>query len=452
MAGEKILVVDDEVDIREVLSDRLEAMGFEVLRESDGEAGLEAIRKEQPDLVFLDLRMPRLDGFGVLRQVQKEKLNVLIVVITAHGSLENAVEAMRLGAYDFVPKPFDVGRVEVVLEKALGEVTLRREHEVLQETVKEHTPEMIGDAPVMAQVVETAKRAAQSHATVLILGESGTGKEVLAQAIHSWSDRKDEPFVAVNCAALPDDLLESALFGHEKGSFTGAVAQKKGKFELARGGTILLDEIGELKLELQAKLLRVLQEGVFERLGGTKPIRADVRILAATNRNLEEEMAQGNFREDLYFRLNVVAITMPPLRQRVEDIPKLAEYFLSRYSWDAKRHYKGISDGAMGCLVHYGWPGNVRELANAIERAVVLGVGDEIEAEDLPSNVVRGESAGIGEIQTDLPFHDAVEAYKRHLIQDALQKSNGNQSRAAEQLGLQRTYLARLLKNLGLRE
>lgn len=452
MAGEKILVVDDEEDIREVLADRLEAMGFDTIRASDGEMGLEMIRKEQPDLVFLDLRMPKLDGFGVLQKVQDEKLDVLIVVITAHGSLENAVEAMRLGAYDFVAKPFDVGRVEVVLTKALGEVTLRREHVVLQEAIKEHTPDMVGDAPVMKQVVETAKRAAQSHATVLILGESGTGKEVLAQAIHLWSARKNEPFVAVNCAALPDDLLESALFGHEKGSFTGAVAQKKGKFELARGGTILLDEIGELKLELQAKLLRVLQEGVFERLGGTKPLRADVRVLAATNRNLEEEMAAGNFREDLYFRLNVVALTMPPLRQRVEDIPVLAGYFLARYSGEAKRRYTGISEAAMSCLVDYAWPGNVRELANAIERAVVLGVGDEIDSEDLPGNVVSGGMGYSGGVETDLPFHDAVEAYKRHLIQDAMKKVGGNQSRAAEQLGLQRTYLARLLKNLGLRD
>lgn len=234
MAGEKILVVDDEEDIREVLADRLEAMGYETVWAADGEAGLEAIRKEQPDLVFLDLSMPKLNGFGVLEKVQQENLETLIVVITAHGSLENAVKAMRLGAYDFVAKPFDVGRVEVVLEKALGEVTLRREHEVLQEAIKEHTPDMVGAAPVMKQVVETAKRAASSHATVLILGESGTGKEVLAQAIHSWSERKNEPFVAVNCAALPDELLESALFGHEKGSFTGAVAQKKGKFEMPR--------------------------------------------------------------------------------------------------------------------------------------------------------------------------------------------------------------------------
>ncbi len=330
---------------------------------------------------------------------------------------------------------------------------LKREHTVLQETLQEQIPTFIGEAPAVHQLIATAGRAAVSDATVLLLGESGTGKEVLARAIHAWSPRSNEPFVAVNCAALPDQLLESTIFGHERGAFTGAVAQKKGKFELARGGTILLDEIGELKLELQAKLLRVLQDGVFERVGGTKPLRADVRVLAATNRNLEEAMAEGTFREDLYYRLNVVALTLPPLRQRPEDIPVLAHHFLNLYSGDTKRRFRGISDLAMECLNAYTWPGNVRELANAIERAVVLGLGDQVEPDDLPSRIVRGDTGGTDmKTDTELPFHEAVEEYKRALIREALTKSDGNQSQAAEQLGLQRTYLARLITNLGLRE
>ncbi len=453
MSGEKVLIVDDDEDIRELLTDRLDAVGYETAVAVDGLEGLEAIRKETPDLVFLDIRMPNLDGFGVLEAVRKEGLETVVVVITAHGSVENAVQAMRLGAYDFVEKPFDSGRIEVVMEKALERASLKREHEAMQEVIREQTPDFIGEAPVMMDIAATAERAAASDATVLILGESGTGKEVLAQAIHTWSPRKEGPFVAVNCAALPDQLLESTLFGHERGAFTGAVNQKKGKFELARGGTILLDEIGEMKPELQVKLLRVLQDGVFERLGGTKSIRSNVRLLAATNRNLEEAMAEGHFREDLYYRLNVVTLTLPPLRQRAEDIPTLTTHFLERYSREAKRRFKGISEEAMACLMSHAWPGNIRELANAIERAVVLGLSDFIEAEDLPTHVVslkRGKAEV--KVDTGLPFHEAVDAFKRSMIMDCLKRTDGNQSRAAEELGLQRTYLARLITNLGLRE
>ena len=452
MAGEKILIVDDDADIREVLSDRLETMGFEIAVASDGIEGLDAVRREAPDLVLLDLRMPQLDGFGVLEVMRKEGMETVVVVITAHGSVEKAVAAMRLGAYDFLEKPFDTGRIEVVLDKALTQAALRRENLVLHEAVREQAPMHLGTSPVMADVIDTARRAAASEATVLILGESGTGKEVMARAIHAWSPRGDGPFVAVNCAAVPDQLLESELFGHERGAFTGAVVQKKGKFELARGGTILLDEIGELKSELQVKLLRVLQEGVFDRVGGTKPIRTDARTIATTNRNLEEAMAEGKFREDLYYRLNVVALTLPPLRQRIEDVPGLAALFLERYGREAKRRFRGISKSAMACLTSYAWPGNVRELENAIERAVVLGERDEVRPDDLPVHI-SGKRPGKRGRKSDvvLPFHDAVEDYKKALIQDALKKTDGNSSRAAEALGLQRTYLARLITNLGLR-
>ena len=453
MPGEKILIVDDDDDIREVLSDRLETMGYNTATAVDGVQGLAAIRQDTPDLVFLDIRMPELDGFGVLEQLHKENLDTIVVVITAYGSIQFAVRAMRLGAYDFVEKPFDTDRLEVVLDKALSQVHLKQAHTVLRETLDEQTPPLIGKAPSLEEVTVIGRRAAASNATVLILGESGTGKEVLARSIHTWSPRKDGPFVAVNCAALPDQLLESTLFGHERGAFTGAVSQKKGKFELARGGTILLDEIAELKLDLQAKLLRVLQDGVFERVGGISSIHSDVRVLAATNRDLEEAISEGEFREDLFYRINVVALTLPPLRRRVEDIPDLARHFLTLYSQDAKRLYQGISEAAMDCLTAYAWPGNVRELANAIERAVVLGLGDQIEPEDLPSRIIRGETGGRvikSDPNFDLPFHEAVEEYKRDFIRGALKKAGNNQSKTAEQLGLQRTYLARLITNLGL--
>jgi DNA-binding NtrC family response regulator len=453
MAGEKVLIVDDDDDIREVLLDRLGSMGYETIGAADGREGLETIRRESPDVVFLDIRMPQMDGYEVLERLRGENQETVVVVITAHGSVVNAVRAMQLGAFDFVEKPFDPGRIEVVLEKALGQISLRREHTVLREELEEQTSGFVGEAPLVKEVLATARRAATSDATMLIMGESGTGKEVLARAIHDWSGRHHLPFVAVNCAALPDQLLESTLFGHERGAFTGAVSQKKGKFELARGGTILLDEIAELKPELQVKLLRVLQEGIFERLGGTHTIRADVRIIAATNRNLEEAMAEGQFREDLFYRLNVVAVTLPPLRQRKEDIPSLADHFLKLYSRDTKRRFRGISDTAMKCLAAYSWPGNVRELGNAIERAVVLGDSDWVEREDLPTHVLNSKPGDdSAEFDEDLPFHEAVEAFKRRLILQSLQKADGNQSKAAQSLDLQRTYLARLITNLNLRD
>ncbi len=429
-------------------------MGYEPLGAEDGKKGLETIRRESPDLVFLDVRMPELDGYQVLEKVQEENLETVVVVITAQDrGVDNAVKPMLLIAYDFVEKPLNTDRFEVVLKKALTQIELKRERTVLQEELQQQSPSFVGEAPLVKQVLATARRAAASDATVLLMGESGTGKEVLARAIHDWSSRHAQPFVAVNCAALPDQLLESTLFGHERGSFTGAVGQKKGKFELARGGTILLDEIAELRPELQVKLLRVLQEGVFERLGGTHTITADVRIIAATNRNLEEARAEGQFREDLFYRLNVVAITLPPLRQRREDIPALADHFLNLYSKDTKRGFKGISGAARKCLEDYSWPGNVRELCNAIERAVVLGLSDQIDVDDLPDQIVSGKGTDSAEEpDNDQPFHQAVESFKRRLILRTLDRTDGNQSKAAQVLDLQRTYLARLITNLDLRD
>ncbi|MBI2952535.1 sigma-54-dependent Fis family transcriptional regulator [bacterium] len=444
----RILIVDDDIEVREMLTARLRAEGFEAVAASDGAEGLRRIRQEDFDLVLLDLQMPEMDGMAVLRRLQEERLDATVVVMTAYGSVERAVEAMKAGAFDFIPKPLSAERLRVVVEKAAERQQLRRENAYFREEAADALPTPIGDSPKMQEVLKVARRAAQSTATVLLLGESGTGKEVLARAIHGWSPRRERPFVAVNCVALSEHLLESELFGHEKGAFTGAHGQRKGRFEVARGGTILLDEVGAMKPDLQVKLLRVLQEGEFERVGGSQAIQTDVRVIAATNRDLERAMAEGSFLKDLYFRLNVVSVSLPPLRERREDIPALARFFLQKYAHEAKRGVTGISEEAMACLSAYSWPGNVRELENAVERAVVLGAGEEVGPEDLPDQVV-----GMGQPQgpdgaPGAGFHESVQAYKRQLIRGTLEKTGGNQSRAAEALGLQRTYLARLIRTL----
>ena len=447
----RILIVDDDQDIREVMGDRLEAQGFEVTTASNGVEGLQHIRTDDPNLVLLDLQMPEMDGMQVLHQIAEERLDTTVVVITAYGSIQRAVDAMKAGAFDFVPKPFEPERLRVVVEKAVERERLRREHAYLRAEADDASPTLIGDSPKMQEVLGIARKAAESPATILLLGESGTGKEVLARTIHRWSPRRDRPFIAVNCVALPEQLLESELFGHEKGAFTGADRQKKGRFELARSGTILLDEIGATKPDLQLKLLRALQEGTFERVGGNQVLRADVRILAATNRNLERAIEDGSFLEDLYYRLNVVSLTLPPLRERVEDIPALSHFFLRKYVHEAKREVLDISDEAMQCLTAYPWPGNIRELENAIERAVVLGSGMQIEPADLPEQVVGTERLPQREDNLGIGYHESVDAFRRQIIRAALERTGGNQSRAAEMLGLQRTYLSRLIRNLGLR-
>jgi len=447
----RILIVDDDEDIREVVGDRLAAQGFEITTASNGAEGLGRIRTEDPDLVLLDLQMPEMDGMEVLRRIQEERLDTTVVVITAYGSIERAVEAMKAGAFDFVPKPFEPERLRVVVEKAIERERLRREHAYLRAEADDAFPTLIGDAPNMQEILAIARKAAESPATILLLGESGTGKEVLARTIHRWSPRRDRPFIAVNCVALPEQLLESELFGHEKGAFTGADRRKKGRFEIARGGTLLLDEIGATKPDLQLKLLRVLQEGTFERVGGDQPLHADVRILAATNRNLEQAIQDGSFLEDLYYRLNVVSLTLPPLRERTEDIPALSRFFLRKYAHEAKREVLDISDEALQHLTTYTWPGNIRELENTIERAVVLGTGPQIQPDDLPHQITAAEHLPQGGIHPDTGYHESVDAFRRQIIRTALEQTGGNQSRAAELLGLQRTYLVRLIKNLGLR-
>ena len=443
----KILIVDDDPDIREVIRDRLKAMGFEVVEASDGAQALIRLREDSPTITLLDLMMPKKSGLEVLQAIRDEGLETTTIIMTAYGTIEKAVEAMRAGAYDFLTKPFSPGHLEVVIGKALEREGLKRANLLLAGEVRRPDQPIIGHSEKIQNAIEVARRAAASSSTILLLGETGTGKEIFARAIHHWSPRRDKPFVVVNCVALSEELLESELFGHERGAFTGAHQRKCGRLELADGGTAFLDEIGDLKPRLQAKLLRVLQEHEFERVGGTKPIRVDLRFVAATNRRLDRAIREGLFREDLFFRLNVVSVSLPPLRERPEDIVPLTNHFLARYSSNLGKRIKEITADAWELLTRYHWPGNVRELANTIERAVVLSAHDRMTSEDLAPGILAG-SADSPTADVPRSFHEAVTAYKRQIIREALHRSGGNQSKAAGALGLQRTYLSRLIKEL----
>ena len=446
-SGVRVLIVDDDPASRRLLEVRLRPLECDVATAANGEQALTTIRKEVPDLVLLDLQMPKMGGIEVLRALRKEQMSIPVVVITAHGSIETAVEAMKEGAYDFITKPVDAQHFDIVVRKLLEREGLKRELELFSEDTDKRYRLVIGQSAKMKEAVDTARRAATSKATVLLLGESGTGKEIFARAIHNWSERKNQPFVAINCVGLSKELLESELFGHEKGSFTGADQLKKGKMELANGGTVFLDEIGDVSQELQTKLLRFLQEREFDRVGGVKPIHVDVRIVAATNRDLDVSVKEGRFREDLFHRLNVVPIMLPPLRDRREDIPALARHFLQRFATEVKKNLSGISEEALGKISAYNWPGNVRELANVIERAVVLGQGPEIAPHDLPARI----AAALSEAQSDgISYRDAMDAYRRQLVMRALAHTQGNRAAAARALGLHEKYFLRLLKSLGI--
>ena len=443
--GETILVVDDDPYIQEALGDRLESLGYRVARASDGKQALELIDHQDPQMVFLDIEMPGMKGLDVLREIRAREKDFPVVMITAYGSVDLAVEAMKEGAYDFIPKPFKANHIALVVEKAMERQRLRREKEVLSEEVDKRYRLVAGNSAKLSSAISGAKKAAGSKSTILLLGESGTGKELFARAIHNWSERKDRPFIAINCVGLSKELLESELFGYEKGAFTGASQLKRGKIEIANGGTVFLDEVGDISEELQAKLLRFLQEREFERVGGTQLIRVDVRIIAATNRNLEAAVKEGRFREDLYYRINVVPIVLPPLRGRKEDVPILAQFFMQRFSIESKKNFTEISQEALEALSAYDWPGNVRELANVIERAVVLGQPPTIQIEDLSPGIVAAE----GEIDnrpTPVSYHESVDEYRREVIVSALAQTQGNRAAAARLLGLQRSYLLRLMK------
>ena len=441
-----VLVVDDDEDIATILCDRLRVMGYETLSAQDGETALLLLEQELPGLVFLDLVIPIVNGIDVLRRARKEWPDLPIVVMTAHGTISRAVEAMKEGATDFITKPFDIDHLKIVVEKALERGGLKREVAVLRAEVESRFDPLIASSPKMLEVTEMAKKVAQSDATVLLLGESGTGKDLMARSIHAWSPRRDRIFSPVNCVALSEELLESELFGHEKGAFTGASAQKRGKIEVADGGTVFLDEIGDMKPGLQAKLLRFLQSREFDRVGGTRSVKVNVRIIAATNRDLQAAVKSGSFRSDLFFRLNVVPLTLPPLRERTTEIPQLAELFMKKYCREGKKPLMKLSPAVIERLTAYPWPGNIRELQNVIERAVVLNTGDLIQPGDLALQAIEGDR-GISN-PSDLPFHHSVEQHKKQIIRRALERAGGSQTQAAAMLGLQRTYLARLIKQM----
>lgn len=444
----KILIVEDEKNMVWALTNALKQDGYHIESVLRGDQAMTAIEKIMPDLVILDIKLPGMDGISVLSAIRESFADLPVIMMTAHGTLDAAIQAIKLGATDYLSKPFDIEEMKITVRKALQFGKLSKElHFLKDELNKNLNDTIIGNSKAMRELLQVAEQVASSDATVLITGESGTGKEVIADYIYKCSARAEEPFIKVNCGALTETLLESELFGHEKGAFTGAVGRKPGRFERADGGTIFLDEIGEIPLATQVKLLRVLQQKEFERVGGTETLTADVRIIAATNRNLEEMVEEGTFREDLYYRLNVIPIEIPALRERKEDIPVLLEYFLEKFAVKMKREKLMIEDRAMECLVQYSWKGNIRELENLVERLVILSRERIIKAEDLPKEMKRleQEKQNIGFV---LP-EDGIklDEVEKSLIIQAMERAENNQTKAAKLLGISRhTLLYRLEK------
>ena len=448
-----VLIVDDEKNIREGLGKALELDGYNIFLAEDGNVALDIIERNEIDLVISDLKMPKLSGEELLKQVTASYPTLQIIILTGHGTIETAVNAMRDGAYDFLTKPVNLDRLSLLVKRALSTRDLVLQHRALKEEVdrirsKQKYTKIIGKSTQMRKVMDVVEQVAATKASVLITGESGVGKELIADAIHSLSDRSDKPFIKVHCAALSETLLESELFGHEKGAFTGAVARKRGRFELANAGTILLDEIGEISPSLQIKLLRVLQEKSFERVGGEETLEVDVRVLAATNRDLREEIEQGNFREDLFYRLNVVNIHIPPLRERRDDIPLLTAAFLNEFTEENGKTIEGIDQKAKMALYNHGWPGNIRELQNCIESAVVLSKGTIIAIADLPPSVVGNPDEDF--IRIDLGT--TLAGAEKEVILNTLLSQKGNKSRTAEVLGIGRKTLHRKLQEYEIEE
>src|SRR5215468_3136216 len=442
-----VLIIDDDPDVQEVLKDRLESLGYRAVPALTGKQGLALLDEESPEMVFLDIELPDTNGLEALQAIRKRQNDVAVVIITAYGTIERAVQAMRDGAYDFIQKPLKPGFVALIVERAMERERLKREVEILSGEAGERYHLVVTKSSKMNLAVVSAKMAATARSTVLLLGESRTGKELFARAIHNWSERKSGPFIAVNCVGLSKELFESELFGHEKGAFTGAHQLKKGKMELAHGGTVFLDEIGDVSPEIQTKLLRFLQEKEFERVGATKPIQVDLRIIAATNRNLVELVKQGRFRDDLYYRLNVVPIELPALRERKEDIPALVHYFVQRFSKETKKNFTDVTPQVMERLLTHDWPGNVRELANVIERAIVLGWGPQITLQDVSTVVV---SKAPDTPVDDLSYREALDTYRQRLVARALSRTQGNRAAAAKLLGIERRHLLRLMKCFGI--
>ncbi|MDP2916561.1 MAG: sigma-54 dependent transcriptional regulator [Dehalococcoidia bacterium] len=441
----KILVVDDEAIIRDSLTDWLTDVGHQVSSSENGHQALDIIQKERPEIVITDLVMPGIDGLELLKRIKQMFPEIQVIIITAYGSVPTAIQAMREGAYDYIEKPFCPEKAELLIEKLVERQALLDENVSLRQKLEDKYSfeNIIAKSAKMQQVIDIIKVVARSNATVLVTGESGTGKELVARALHAQSYRKDKPFVAVSCAALPESLLESELFGHEKGSFTGAYAQRKGKFEIADKGTLFLDEIGEMSPNIQVHLLRVLEEKEFARVGGNEPVKVDVRLITATNKDIRKAVAAGQFREDLYYRLNVVSIELPPLRERREDIPLLAEYFLRKFARQNQKKVSDFSLEAVDFLLKYEWPGNVRELENAIERAVILTRNAYVEANDLAQDnvLMTHHRVSSGKKISDVE--------KNHIVQ-VLIETGGNCSETARLLGISRMTLYNKIRAYGL--
>lgn len=442
-----LLIADDEINILKGLKLAFEDEGYDVMTAENGLDAWNAINKNSIDLVITDLRMPGMDGYELLKKISAAYPTLPVIVLTGHGTIETAVETMRDGAVDFFTKPVDLDKLLLVVKKSISASMLQEQNRKLSEEIdklkkQQEYSRIIGKSGKVAQMMQTIEQVAQSRASVLITGESGTGKELVANAVVNLSNRKDKPFVKVHCASLSPTLLESELFGHEKGAFTGAVSQKKGRFELADGGTIFLDEIGEIDLTTQVKILRVLQEREFERVGGEKTVSVDVRVIAATNRNLQEEVRNGRFREDLYYRLNVVHIEVPPLRERKEDIELLTIDFLKEFNKEDGRTIQGISPAARKALMAYSWPGNIRELKNTIESSVVLAKGNIIQLEDLPPQISKGEK----DSSISIDFPTTMQDAEKKIILASIAFCGGNKTKAADMLDIGRKTLHRKLK------
>jgi DNA-binding NtrC family response regulator len=450
MKKSSILLIDDDDSLRRVMEFSLTEAGHKVRTAASGEDGLRLLEKDAFDAVITDITMPGMSGMEVLAKVRQRDAHIPVIVITAYGTIESAVEAMKQGAFDYITKPVSRDELRLTLEKAIRMRRLEKENVELRAEVTDRYrfESIIGSSEKMKEVLDLAGRVAVSDASLLITGESGTGKELLAKGVHFNSRRAEGSFIAVNCAAIPDSLIESELFGHVRGAFTGAVKDKEGKFELADGGTLFLDEIGDLRIDLQAKILRALQEREVDRVGGGKPVSVDVRVIAATNKDIERAVKEGVFREDLYYRLNVITLFIPPLRERKEDIPLLASHFLKKFNKDADVR---LDAGALSVLTAYGWPGNVRELENVIERASVLKRGALITRDELPEKLKK-EKPGVEDIILNLPERGiSLEDLEKSLIIKALDKHKGNQTRAAEYLGITRPTLIYRMEKFGLK-
>jgi len=446
-----ILIVDDEQSICQSLDGILSDEGFQTSFAASGEQCLEKIEGENPDLVLLDIWMPGIDGLETLTKIKQIRPNQLVIMMSGHGTIETAVKATHLGAFDFIEKPLSLEKVLLSIQNAMKIGQLVAENKALKEKIGQDY-QMIGESPIIIRLKEQIQLAAPSSGWVLITGENGTGKELVARAIHQQSMRADKPFVEVNCAAIPEELIESELFGHEKGAFTGATTARKGKFDQAGSGTLFLDEIGDMSLKTQAKILRILQERKFERVGGNKTIEVDVRVIAATNKDLQEEIQAGNFREDLFFRLNVLPFSVPPLRKRKDDISRLCYHFLKYFCGKESREIKSISPAALKALLNYNWPGNVRELKNLIERMVIMTPSQEIKLEDLPHGINQSIQPGAARQEhrsEELPdsYREAKELFEKQFLIEKLKKNKWNISRTAEEIGLERSNLHRKIKS-----